>query len=164
MGLFDHMPWGKNWIRQIVSPRYRDYLRYVSSLTRIRREVELLMNERGKWVDIERKLASYQRVWHNFVDTHDKYTHLIDDELECELAFDVYEVQMHKSFELEAIVKSWSDEVNGKRKLIWYLRRTVVQFEAKCQVVVPNCRLYRKREKHWRVLSLGLSKSKNSTK
>ena len=69
---------------------------YISSLTRIRREVELLMNERAKRVDIERKLASYQRVWRDFVDTHDKYMHLFDDEFECELACDVYEVQMHK--------------------------------------------------------------------
>ena len=34
---------------------------YISSLTRIRREVELLITERGKRVVIE-KLASYQRV------------------------------------------------------------------------------------------------------
>ena len=42
---------------------------------------------------------------------------MIDDELECELAFDVYEVQMHKSVEFEAMVKSWSDEINGKKEV-----------------------------------------------
>ena len=75
------------------------------------------MNERGKRVDIGKKLTSYQRVWCGFVDTHDKYMGLLDNEFKRELAFDVYEVQMHKSVEFEAMVKSWSDEINGKKEV-----------------------------------------------
>ena len=51
----------------------------ISSLTRFRRDVELLINvinERAKWVDIEKKLASYQLVWRDFVDIPDKYMNL----------------------------------------------------------------------------------------
>ena len=43
--------------------------------------------------------------------------HLLDDGFECELALDVYEVQMHKSVEFETLVKSWSDEINGKKEV-----------------------------------------------
>ena len=91
---------------------------HISSLTRIRREVELLINERGKRVDVEWKLASYQPVWRDLL-THmiNSYMHLLDDEFECELALDVYEVQMHKSVECETMVKSWSDEINGKKEV-----------------------------------------------
>ena len=51
----------------------------ISSLNRIRREVELLITERGKRVDIEKKSPSYERVWRDSVDTHDKYMYLLEN-------------------------------------------------------------------------------------
>lgn len=89
---------------------------YISSLTRIRKEVEVLI-ESGKRTDVEKKLASYKLVWRNFVDTHDKYMHLLDNGFERDLAYDVYEVQMHKSIEFDAMVKSWGNEFNEEKKV-----------------------------------------------
>ena len=78
---------------------------YISSLTRIRSDIENHLKFNGKLDQIDKMLETYEKTWHDFVDTHEKYLDNIDGVKVREAALYVYSEQFKLKHEFDYFIK-----------------------------------------------------------
>ena len=72
---------------------YMSRASYISRLTRIRSDIENQLKLNGKLDQRDKMLETYEKIWRDFLDTHEKYLDNIDGVKEREAALHVYSEQ-----------------------------------------------------------------------
>ena len=78
---------------------------HISSLTKIRNEIENYLKSNGKVDQIDKMPESYEKIWRDFVDTHENYLDNIDGVKVREAALHVYSEQLELTHEFDYFIK-----------------------------------------------------------
>lgn len=103
---------------------YASRVGYISSLTRIRREIEEHFKSNGKLKQVESKLIAYEKSWRDFVSTHEKYLDNIDNDKERQAALNVYEEQFKRKHEFDCVIMSQREKLECRQSIGTESRRS----------------------------------------
>ena len=92
---------------------------YIATLTRLRRNIQEIMDKCGNLEDLKLNQDSYEDAWRKFVKAHEEYIECLDVLSRCEeldRANDSYKEQMAQKAAFETVIESWKSKVMSTKR------------------------------------------------
>ena len=92
---------------------------YIATLTRLRGNIQEIMDNCGNLEDLKLNQDSYEDAWRKFVKAHEEYIECLDVLSRCEeldRANDSYKEQMAQKAAFETVIESWKSKVMSTKR------------------------------------------------